>query len=183
MVLKIIFLVSIFSLAVFGQKDNPVVFSDISVDSMGLIKWSTAYLQNGHSLQILVERFVDGNWTEAGGFATTWEINRRIMINKRTDSSKVKFHRGTNKYRLRMTYPSMAASKEFNLTSKVSNDDGSLWISGGQINLDNKEYWEIIGNNAAVIKKGETQIIDISTLNKGSYWLYTPTSTRSFVKD
>lgn len=82
-----------------------------------------------------------------------------------------------------MTYPSMAASKEFNLTSKVSNDDGSLWISGGQINLDNKEYWEIIGNNAAVIKKGETQIIDISTLNKGSYWLYTPTSTRSFVKD
>lgn len=180
---KFIIFLFVFSVHVYGQKSNPVSFSNISIDTMGLVKWSTTYTQDSHSLQIIIERLVNNKWVEAGGFGCTWLENPKTMNVSRVDSSQVKFHKGTNKYRIRMTYPSKATSIEFQLLSKVSNDDGSLWISGGQIILDKKEYWEIIGNNAVVLKKGETQIVDISFLIKGSYWLYTPTSTRPFIKD
>jgi hypothetical protein len=107
---------------------------------MGHVKWTTNYIQDPHSLEIIIERLVKNKWIAVGGFSCTWLENHNTINISRVDSSQVKFHKGVNKYRIRMTYPSKATSAEFQLISRVSNDDGSPWISGGQIMLDRKEY-------------------------------------------
>jgi hypothetical protein len=172
-----------FHFATFGQKSDPVDFSNISIDTMGLVKWTTKYTHSGSSLHILVERLVNSKWTEVGGYGSTWLFDPPTSSITRNDSSRVKFHKGVNKYRIRMTQPSQATSSEFELISKVSNDDGSLWATGGQIILDKKEYWEIISNKDGLLKKGDSKIVDISFLPSGPYWLYTSSATKTFTKN
>ena len=81
-----------------------------------------------------------------------------------------------------MTRPIEIISEEVKLISKVSNDDGSVWIMGKNIFLDRQEYYEVLDQSGKLIKKGEQDTIDISVLPQGSYFLYTKTATKPFNK-
>jgi hypothetical protein len=190
--LRLTLLLITLHLNIWGQNKNSVHFSNISIDTAGLVKWSTTYTGETGSLYIIIERFVNNKWVLAGGFGTTSfpvgigsapAVPVKVeAVLTRKDSSRVKFHEGINRYRVRMVHPSEGTSPEFQLISKVSNDDGTLWIAGGKILLEKIETYEIIDHNGATVKKGEEKTVDISALAPGNYFFYTKTSTRKFVK-
>jgi hypothetical protein len=191
------FLIS--SLFAFGQKDS-LGFSNISIDKFGNVNWTVIYCQNNHGYEMIIEQLKDGKWIKKGDWGVSWaqavedEIKSFDVpvgavggrsaseIERSEGSTKVKFHKGTNRYRLRMIYPNQFTSGEFQLISSVSNDDGSLWIMDNVIYLDNVEQYEILDKVGATIKKNEASTIDISSLPEGSYFLYTKKATTPFTR-
>jgi len=176
-----------------GQKDNLVEISNISIDSMGDLRWTVTYIESLDGLSQKIEQFKDNKWVVVGdaGYSIiltkssddSGEPSKWVSTKKsKNDSVRVKFHKGENKFRIRVTVPGKATSSEVVLTSKVSNDDGSLWIVGNKIILDYKVQFEILNHLGATIMKGEDKTIDINSLPKGSYFFYTKTSTRPFLK-
>lgn len=180
--LKIFFL--FFALFSFGQKTSVAKFSDISIDSLGDLRWSTTFFEDLHGLSIDIEKQNGSKWTVVGGsgfsLIPTTKWSPTIQIKK--DSVRIKFHKGLNTYRLVMKWPEKIISEEIKLISNISNDDGSLWIINNSIILDNKVEYEILDQTGTTISKGEKRNIDISSLAKGSYFFYTKDSTRPFVK-
>jgi len=177
----------------FGQKDTIAKFSELSIDSMGKIKWTMTYMGAGPSYSVSAEQFKNNKWVFVGGIGGGFKIVIRkpgpipTQTNTptkqiRKDSCIVKFHKGTNIYRLKMIKPVGGLSSEFQLISKVSNDDGSLWVSGNKIFLDYTENYEILNSSGDPVLKGEDKTIDISSLPHGSYFFYTKKETRPFVK-
>lgn len=177
------------TIVVFGQKDSIIEFSNISIDSMGDIKWSISYIESIRGGSQNIEHFENNKWIIVGGHS--WSVSYKkgsppyttpIRVSN-TDSVRVKFHKGINKYRITALIDNKkSTSTEFQLISKVSNENGELWISGSEIILDTKEYYEIINQSGAVLLKGENKKINISSLNNGSYFLYTKKATKTFTK-
>lgn len=175
----------------FGQTNQLSKFSDLSINSMGDLTWTISYPdKNGFS--IVIEKFQDNKWTRVTGWGLTLshELNNgsdpsnsaSTKMTTYTYTSRLKFHKGTNTFRLVMTQPDKVISEEVKLVSDSSNDDGSLWIVNNKIILDEKVQYEILNSVGATLTKGEDQNIDISSLPAGSYFLYTKTSTRPFTK-
>src|SRR6218665_2249954 len=176
--------------AALGQKDTITRFSGLSIDTMGNIKCTISYFGTGFSG--CVEQYKNGKWTNIIGLSS---YGSRLVIRGSAPKPKapaerkedvhsctVKFHKGVNLYRIKSSKPSPAVSEEIKLISKVSNEDGSLWVSGTKIFLDRAEYYEILNGNGDLIRKGEEKIIDISSLSPGSYFFYTKTATTPFTK-
>jgi hypothetical protein len=189
--LKLIILTLAFSQWMCGQNDS-LQISDLHIDSLGDLRWTiTSY----RSVIGRVERWNGSTWTPVANFnrrrysviplkgAPTTEKKPRVL-RKEIDNVKVrvKFHQGLNRYRVVLVKPQSLISPEIELTSRVSNDDGSLWIVGDAIILDQKEYYEIMDQDAKTILKGENEKINITSLPKGSYYLYTKKATRAFTK-
>lgn len=169
----------------YAQKNNVAEITNLSIDSMGDIRWTASYYESLQGLTIEVEQFRSNKWVKTGsGKSACFIPGPRWSPEQKTekDSIRVKFHKGTTKYRLRMTVPATVISAEITFTSRVSNDDGSLWIVNNKILLDRREYYEILDHQGATIMKGDNETIDISLLPPGSYFFYTKTATRSFVK-
>jgi hypothetical protein len=181
----------LFATTAFGQKDTIVTISEFSIDTMGKIKFAISYFGTGTSGSL--EQYKNGKWTNIQGLGSS----RWVIVNRKTeeplqkkiptrkiekDSCTVKFHKGVNTYRIKITRPYRAISNEIKLTSKVSNDDGSVWVSGNKIFRDDVEYYEIMNNNGDLVLKGEDKTIDISSLSPGSYFFYTKKSTTPFTK-
>lgn len=166
-----------FSLCLFSQDDCPYIYSDLSIDSLGNFKYN--YSSNPSYNQVTatfpyIERFDRGKWVNADG---------RICKNKsdfKINCGKVRFHKGINKYRL--TCYGCEKSTEFILNSKYSTYDQPVWIVNNEIQGD-YDYYEIIDNSGYVILKGKGSDINISSLSKGSYFLYTKKQTLKFTKE
>lgn len=176
-----LFLVSIVSS---GQTMQEAKLTDVSINSMGDINWSVTY-KGRDGCRIHLEKLVAGQWTTVIphlGVFTISSPKDPPTVNTLTLTTRIKFHKGTNIYRLVMTYPEKALSEEFKLESEVSNDDGNLWIMNNRIILEESVQFEVLNSNGETVKKGEDKIIDISTLPSGSYFLYTKAWTRQFAK-
>ena len=186
--MKLIFIMCLLTCSnIFAQKDSLAEITNISIDSMGDLRWTTTYVQKsfGNCLSIVIEQLKNEKWDKiAGGIHKMVISKNRVVAQKviQRDSTRVKFKKGTNIYRLKMTFPSKIISPEIQLISNVSNDDGSLMIMGNKIFLDSKEYYEILNQFGEPLLKGEDRTIDISTLSRGSYFLYTKKSSRPFSK-
>lgn len=175
----------ILSFFAFGQNTTTTAsISDITIDKFGTIKWVLTYREDYSGYGFDVEHLQNGKWVTCGGSGMGRVGENTLSQQLITDTvfCHVKFHKGVNTYRLRMTYPEQIISTEFQLISKVSNDDGSLWIMDGLIYLDNIEKYEILDKFGATLLKGEKQNIDISDLPPGKYFLYTKAATQAFVK-
>lgn len=180
----------LFATTAFGQKDTIVKISEFSIDTMGKIKFTISYFGTGASGSL--EQFKNGKWTSIQGLSSfrVVKVNGKgEPLQKETptrkiekDSCMVKFHKGVNTYRIKITRPYSAISNEIKLTSKISNDDASVWVSGNKIFLDNTENYEILNSSGDPLLKGVGKTIDISSLPSGSYFFYTKKETRPFVK-
>lgn len=186
---KVLLTVIIFSIVSFsfGQKDTLVEIRNISIDSMGNLKWKITYLEDeSRRLDMDIEQFKGGKWVVASGGTSQSELfppdKRTASKITRNDSVRLKFHKGENRFRIKVTYPSKFISEEVVLNSKVANDDGSVWIMGSKIFLEQKETYEILNSVGATIAKGEGKTIDISALPNGKYFFYTKESTKPFEK-
>ena len=169
--------------ALTAQKTTLAKFSNLSINKMGDIQWTAIY-QRGNGFSVEIEKLVNGKWINTGAGLGGIGVNpeSKTKIDTISNTSRVKFHKGTNTYRLVMTWPHKAVSEEIKLESEVSNDDGSVWIVDQKILLDEKVQYEIINSSGTTISKGEAQTIDISAMPDGSYFLYTKTWTKKFAK-
>ena len=152
---------------------------------MGDLRWTASYVESLQGLSIEIEQFKNNQWIKTGRGsdycfipAPGWSPEKRI----KRDSARVKFHKGINRYRLKMTVPVTVISAEIELISNASNDDGSLWIVGNRILLDRKAYYEVLDRQGTTIIKGENETIDISALPRGSYFFYTKKATKPFTR-
>jgi hypothetical protein len=186
-ILSVLF--TLISLPLFQQKDSTIRFSNISIDTLGDLKWTTSYIFDIRGGSLNVECLKGDKWIviDGSGWSVALiegsEIPKTAIRESKRDSIRVKFHQGLNKYRITADISGKkAVSQEIQLVSKVSNDDGSIWISGSNIIMDKKEYYEIINQSGSTIQKGEAKIISIASLDKGSYFLYTKTATKPFTK-
>lgn len=171
------------STSVRGQSITEPHFSNLSINSMGDLQWTVTYHQD-LSFSVHIEKLVNDKWVDLGlglgGFSLA-EKDPSLMQTT-TSSTRVKFHKGLNVYRLVMTFPDKIVSPEIKLESETSNDDGSLWIINNSILLDEAVDYEILNSVGTVIAKGEGKTINISNLKEGSYFLYTKNWTKSFSK-
>ena len=173
---------------IFAQKDSLAEITNISIDSMGDLRWTTTYYVQksfGNCFSIVIEQLKNEKWDKIAGGIHKMAISKNPVVAQKIiqrDSTRVKFKKGINIYRLKMTFPSKIISPEIQLISNVSNDDGSLMIMGNKIFLDNKEYYEILNQFGEPLLKGDDRTIDISTLSRGSYFLYTKKSSLPFTK-
>jgi len=179
---------------VFGQKDTITKFSNLSIDTMGNLKFTISYFGKGFSG--CIEQYKNGKWISIRELSTFKSVIRATPASSTenklvvplaarktdTDSCIVKFHRGINRYRIKSLKPYSLVSHEIELNSKVSNDDGSLWIAGNKIFRNETGYYEIMTSGGDVVLKGSEKVVDISSLSPGSYFLYTKTSTAPFTK-
>jgi hypothetical protein len=171
----------------FGQKSSELEIYNISIDSMGDLKWTISYIQDLRGGSQQIEHMKGDKWVviEDFGWATApgkeWTPSKNKSSKR--DSVRVKFHKGVNKYRIRASvHGEKIISSEVQLISKVANDDNSVWIMGNEIIMDKKEYYEIINQSGEVVLKGEGKKINISSLGKGSYFLYNKKETKKFIK-
>ncbi len=166
-----------------GQVNTEPHFSNISMDSLGDIQWTVTFHQN-NSFSIQIEKQVNRNWTNTGAGlgGISLEAKDLTAMKTITSTSRVKFNKGLNIYRLVMTFPDKIVSEDIRFTSNISNDDGSLWIINNTIILDDTVPYEILNSIGATIQKGQNKLIDISGLTNGNYFLYTKTWTKEFVK-
>lgn len=179
----ILTLILFFTCKIFGQTTDVPHFSNVSITAIGDIQWTVTYHQD-ISFSIHVEKLMNGTWTNIGGGigGITLDPKDLRVMKTFTNTSRVKFHKGHNVYRLVMTFPDKIVSDEIELESGISNDDGSLWVVNNKIILDEKVKYEILNSVGATIKKGEDATIDIDDLLNGSYFLYTKTWTKTFTK-
>lgn len=182
--LNSLLILSIFNLV--GQTKSVAKFTNISIDSMGDLKWTTTYFQDLNGLEVAIEKKTGTKWTYVDGYVSyTMPVKGKSWspsIRTKVDSVRLKFHKGTNVYRLVMKRPEQITSSEITLVSNNSNDDGSIWIVNNNIILDDNVQYEILNSTGSTIKKGEEKTINISDLTKGSYFLYTKSWTKEFKK-
>lgn len=175
----------------YGQNDS-LQISDLRIDSLGDLHLTIAHYRpvsgqverwNGNTWKS-VARLSSGRYTiiKASGTAPAEKKPKPLKRKIESETIRVKFHQGLNRYRIVLVKPQPLVSPEIELQSKVSNDDGSLWIVGDEIILDEKEYYEIMDQDAKTISKGESEKINIASLPKGSYYFYTRKATRPFTK-
>ncbi|MFO0358045.1 MAG: hypothetical protein ACK50A_13910 [Sphingobacteriaceae bacterium] len=105
LVLSSIFLM--ISYSTYSQKDSVLVkIYDISIDSMGDVKWKTDYYDH---FDITIERLKNNKWIYAGGRSSWTEYIDKVspLTEKHTSDNtvRVKFHKGINKYRLVLKSP------------------------------------------------------------------------------
>lgn len=183
---------SLISSIVRGQTDS-ILISDISIDTLGNLKWKvTSY----RTFEGQVEQFKAGKWIviERIGRWPSLVVRTKdgVPIKKvktstykkevEWGSASVKFHKGINKYRIVITKPSPHIYTEVILDALRSNDDGSVWIVNNEIIMNVVEYYEIMDQDTKTILKGEAKKINIATLPKGAYFLYTKKATKTFTK-
>lgn len=175
-----------------AQIDTTTRFTQLSIDTMGKLNFAVSYF--GTSFKGYVQQYKNGGWRNVGELGSGSHVVIRYgggeTPRKKTPAARreftsfciLKFHKGENRYRIKSSKPYELLSPEIILNSKVSNDDGSVWVSGHTIIRDQAEYFEILNSSGDLIFKGEEKIIDISALSPGSYYLYTKTSTLPFTK-
>lgn len=193
----LILIIFVKTLNLSAQKGT-VKISDIRVDSLlGDITWTITYLDQTSSVWQGVERhngtawlnFRSAGWvfsfakaSESSSLTEKEEPVKKQWVSHH-DSLRVKFHKGLNRFRIKVTRPDTVVSPEICFRSRVSNDDGSVWIVNQEIQMEQKEYYEIIDHNGTTLLKGEQVKVNISGLRSGAYFLYTKTATRSFTRE
>lgn len=186
-----IFFFLVLTTQLISQKENLVEINNISIDTMGDIKWNTNYKDGIDEISIVIEHFKNNKWVAVNNYC----INNTIKKSSQNaikwitssclikDSVRIKFRKGENKFRICVTSPILFTSNEVTLISKTTNSDGNLWISGSKIILDYIIEYEILDVEGKLIKKGYEKEIDISVIKKGTHFLYTKQWTKEFKKD
>src|SRR5688572_12213963 len=104
--------------SVFGQTDSQPKFSNVKIDSMGDIQWTVTY-PDAERFEVHIEKLVNGKWTDLKvglyGMSLRTEPDSTSdtgTLRTMTHTSRVKFHKGLNIYRLVMIAPDKTVSDE-----------------------------------------------------------------------
>lgn len=137
----------------------------ISIDSTGILKWSTVK-ENG-KLTYIIEQYLWNKWVRVGEVAGKGQP----LLNEY--ESTVILHSGVNKFRVKQQD---ADGKNY-LSKIVEIDSGLKPIKlkshyfDEQIDFGTITHYEIYDAYGNVVKKGTDKIVDVKKLEKGAYYV------------
>jgi hypothetical protein len=163
----------------FTQTTDTIKFNSVVLDSNGLLKWSIAYNTGGLKGQI--EQFRWNKWVKVNSFESQSLFKTNLLMN---DSTKVTFHFGLNKFRIKITAPTEVTSKEMEYYNKNSPDccDPGILTAGKELLLDTDANYEIYDKFGRLVLKGKSNKVNVTSLTKDVYYLVTDKKTTEFIK-
>ena len=129
------------------------------------VKWSA--IKEAGSLPFVVEQFRWNKWVEVGRVVGKGEVAET------TYESKVRFHSGENKFRVKQTdYTGKPKySEEVTFTSEKNEVSFSPTRVDDVLNFSAPTMYEIYDEFGGIIFKGYGQNVKVSGLKKGKYYL------------
>jgi len=142
----------------------------------GNVKWSV--VNEAGSLPFVVEQFRWNKWVEVG------VINGKGVSQENSYQSKVRFHSGENKFRIKQTdYRGKPRySKEVTFASSKPEVDFSPNKVTDVLNFTAPTMYEIYDEFGGIIFKGYGQTVKVSGLKKGKYYLNLDNKLENFTK-
>lgn len=140
------------------------------------VHWST--IKEAGSLPFVVEQFRWNKWIEVG------RVNGKGVSDNNDYESKVRFHSGENKFRIKQT----------DYRGKPKYSDDLIYVSTApevnfspqrvddEIQFTAPTLYEIYDEYGGIIFKGYGQTINVSGLKKGSYYLNLDNKLAQFTK-
>lgn len=151
----------------------------ITVDKAGVLKWATTNEKG--VLDFEVEEFRWNKWRKIG------TVPGKGTPDKKTYSTKVDFHSGINKFRVKQTdysnKPNISAEAKFmSLIAEVTFTPGNGKIVTKDIIFSAVTDYEIYNYYGSLVRKGTSSKIDVSNLKKGNYYLNYDNMSATFIK-
>lgn len=138
---------------------------DINIDKTGLLNWTTKNEMG--SLPYIVEQYRWHKWIEVG------EVAGKGNIDKNVYSFKPNFNSAENKFRIRQVGNGGIAKKSSVITFVSSVEEPTYVIGKEMKNIlfSNETLYEVYDTYGKIVKRGYGKEIDISSLDRGNYFL------------
>ncbi len=151
----------------------------IIADKSGFLKWAT--LKEHGSLPFVIEQYRWNKWIRVGSIKGkgTEKLNRYNF--------SIDFHSGNNKFRVKQT-GSNKKTRYSKAVEYINNIPEITFIPGNGGKVVEKIFFsastrfEIYDYYGKIIKKGDSDQIDVSSLKSGSYFLNYDNKTATFIK-
>lgn len=181
--MKLLSLIAIFSFAtnITAQQSPKARFGTLTITINGLLKWETYY--KGSALKGYVEQFRWNKWITISSFETS-PLMAKSDETMFTDSLHVSLSTGENKFRIVITSPEELTSPDIKLlmgTPANNSPDGVLKVDK-ELDIGYETTYYIYDEKGNTMLHGDGKIIDVSTLQKGLYYLKTKTEIKGFMK-
>jgi hypothetical protein len=149
---------------------------NINVNKNGLINWSTKNEMG--SLPFVVEQFRWNKWIPVG------EVKGIGTSDKNNYSFQTTAHSGENKFRVKQVgYGDVVkVSSNVSFISSVALPNYTINKNETKIEFSSETMYEVFDIYGNVIKRGFNKNIDISNLEKGSYYLCYDNIMSDFIK-
>lgn len=138
----------------------------INMNSEGMISWTTKN-ENG-PLPFIIEQFRWGKWIKVG------EVEGRGTPDEHDYKFLAALHSGENKFRLKQVGFSLSATKyspEVKVISSMSKCEYIVSKTKTSYIFSCETMYEVYDFYGMIVKKGWGKELDLSTLNKGNYYL------------
>lgn len=143
----------------------PFEIRKISIDSTGLLKWST--IKENGKLTYTIEQYLWNKWVRVG------EVTGKGQPLLNEYESTVILHSGTNKFRVKQQD---ANGKNYlSKTVEVDSDLKPIKLKShyfdDQIDFGTITHYQIYDSYGNMVKKGTDKIVDVKNLEKGAYYV------------
>ena len=161
------------------QSQGQTGFKYFTVDSLGLLRYKIIYNRNGcDTICSRFERMVNKKWESIDGHGDVYGCSipegpcQTFPVQLVHDSAScyVQIFNGENKFRMSMTSPIKAISKEVMVIGKPQKCKFN--ISGQFMYLEQYSEFFIYDINNSLIKQDSGKAINITVFKKGIYYIY-----------
>ena len=140
------------------------------------VQWTT--VKEAGSLPFVVEQFRWNKWVEVG------RVNGKGVVQESSYETKVRFHSGENKFRIKQTdyrgKPKYSENVTFESTKPEVNFSPKKVVD--VLNFSAPTMYEIYDEFGGIIFKGYGQTVKVSGLKKGKYYLNLDNKLEIFTK-
>lgn len=138
----------------------------ISIDSTGLLKWTTKNDSTIHKIIFSVEQYVWNKWITVG------EVQQED-IKQTAFSFQATLHADENKFRVKYStmYGKTYPSKTIVIKSNLVEVTFQLALQVKQLLFSRETRYEIYDSSGHLLKHGFGKVADIGNLKKGKYFL------------
>lgn len=150
--------------------------SSITIDEMGLIKWSTINEQG--TLPFVVQQFKWNKWVQVG------QVDGEGTSNQNDYQFQTGTISGLNKFRViqKNFEGKIRKSQEVSFTSNLTPVTFKYNKKGQSIEFSGKTSFEIFNLQGQIVKRGYDSAVDLSGLRKNTYYVAFDNDFSEFVK-
>ncbi|HSH65244.1 MAG TPA: hypothetical protein VLB84_05460 [Bacteroidia bacterium] len=137
---------------------------NLTLDKSGLLNWSTK--NETGSLPYVIEQFRWNKWIPVG------EVQGSGSYSVNNYSFQTTAHSGENKFRLKQKgYGAVKLSNNVTFTSDIKQPTFEVKKDNSAILFSDETMYEVYDSYGNIVKRGYANSLDISNLEKGSYYL------------
>lgn len=137
----------------------------ISLDSSGYLRWNT--IKENSKLTYIIEQYMWNKWVRVG------EVTGKGQPLMNEYESKVMFHSGVNKFRVKQrdSNGKNYLSRTLEIDSGIKPFKLKSYYFADQIDFGTITHYEIYDAYGNVLKKGIDKTVDTKNLKKGAYYV------------